>query len=201
MRIFFWTISYIFHPLFVPLAGTCAYFVVTPKYSPTALQSANILPIFILTVIIPIIAFFILRNIGLINGVFIAAIEERKYPLYIHIILLLMVVYKVIPGDYTPELHFYFFGLIAAAMTALLLLFLKFKVSMHLMGMGGLFMFLVSLSIHFEINITLAVSLLTLATGLVATSRLYLKAHSRPEIAIGFLIGLLSQLLLVKFWL
>ncbi len=201
MRIFFQAISYIFHPLFVPLAGTCAYFMVTPKYSPTALQSANILPIFILTVIIPIIAFFILRNIGLVKSVFVPVIEARKYPLYIHIILLLMVVYKVIPNDYTPELHFYFLGLIAAAMTALLLLFLKFKVSMHLMGMGNLFLFLVCLSIHFEINITLAVSLLTLATGLVATSRLYLKAHSRPEIVVGFLIGLLSQLLLVKFWL
>ncbi|SDE15394.1 hypothetical protein SAMN05421636_103430 [Pricia antarctica] len=201
MRIFFQAISYIFHPLFVPLAGTCAYFMVTPKYSPIGLPSANILPILILTVIIPIIAFFILRNIGLIKSVFIPAIEARKYPLYIHIILLLMVVYKVIPNDYTPELHFYFLGLIAAAMTALLLLFFKFKVSMHMMGMGNLFLFLVCLSIHFEINITLAVSLLTLATGLVATSRLYLKAHSRPEIVIGFLVGLLSQLLLIKFWL
>ena len=69
------------------------------------------------------------------------------------------------------------------------------------MGIGSLFMFLVCLSIHFEINITLAVSLLTLATGLVTTSRLYLKAHSTPELLIGFLIGLISQLLTVRFWL
>ena len=201
MRIFFQVISYIFHPLFVPLAGTCAYFIVTPKYSPTSLQSANILPISILTIIIPIIAFFILKNIGLVSSIFMPAIKERKYPLYIHIILLLMVVYKVIPNDYTPELHYYFIGLIAAAITTVVLLFFRFKVSMHLMGMGGLFMFLVSLSIHFEINITLAISLLTLAIGLVTTSRIYLKAHSVPELTVGFLIGLLSQLLLIQFWL
>jgi membrane-associated phospholipid phosphatase len=201
MRIFFKIISYTFHPLFVPLAGTLAYFKVTPKYSPVALRSGNILPIFILTVIIPIITFFILRNIGAVNTVFMPTIKERKYPLYIHIIVLLMVVYKVIPNHHTLELHFFFLGLIIAAMTALLLLFLKSKASMHLMGMGSLFMFLIGLSIHFELNITLAISLLTVATGLVATSRLYLKAHSKAELLIGFIVGALSQLLLVKFWL
>jgi len=201
MRVFLKVISYIFHPLFIPMAGTLAYFMITPKYSPIEVQSGNILPIFILTVIIPIIAYFILKNIGLVSTVFMPTVKERRYPLYIHILLLLMVVYKVIPNNFTIELHFYFLGLIAAAMTALVLLFFKLKVSMHLMGMGSLFMFLVCLSIHFEINITLAVSLLTLATGLVTTSRLYLKAHSKPEVLIGFFIGMISQLLTIKFWL
>lgn len=201
MRVFLKAISYIFHPLFIPMAGTLAYFVITPKYSPLEVQGGNMLPIFILTVIIPIIAYLILRNLGVVSTVFMPTPKERRYPLYIYILLLLMVVYKVIPNNYTIELHFYFIGLIAAAMTALVLLFFKLKVSMHLMGMGSLFMFLICLSIHFEINVTLAVSLLTLATGLVTTSRLYLKAHSKPEVLIGFFIGLISQLLTVRFWL
>lgn len=200
MGFFLKAISYIFHPLFIPMAGTLAYFILTPKYSPVEVQSGNVLPIFILTVIIPIIAYLILRNLGVVNTVFMPTAKERRYPLYIHIVLLLLIVYKVIPNNYTIELHFYFLGLIAAAMTALILLFFRLKVSIHLMGMGSLFMFLICLSIHFEINITLAVSLLTLATGLVTTSRLYLKAHSKPEVLIGFLIGLLSQLLTVRYW-
>lgn len=201
MRTFQKAISYIFHPLFMPLAGTSAYFIVTPKYSPSALQNHILLPVLILTVIIPVIAFFILRNMGVLSSAFAPSIEERKYPLYIHIILLLIVVYKVVPSQYAFELHYYFIGIITAAFTTLLLLFLKIRASMHVMGMGGLFMFLVCLSIHFEINITVAISLLTLATGLVATSRLYLKAHSKIEVFIGFLIGALSQLMLIKFWL
>ncbi len=201
MRTFLTVISYIFHPLFIPMAGTLAYFIVTPKYSPLELQSGNILPIFILTVIIPIITYLILKNLGVVNTVFMPTVKERRYPLYVHILLLLLIIYKVIPNNYILELHFYFLGLIAGAMTALMLLFFKLKVSMHLMGMGSLFMFLVCLSIHFEINITLAISLLTLATGLVTTSRLYLKAHSKPEVLIGFLIGLISQLLTIRFWL
>lgn len=201
MRIFLKVISYIFHPLFIPMAGTMAYFIVTPKYSPLGLQSGNVLPIFVLTVIIPIITYLILKNLGVVNTVFMPTVKERRYPLYVHILLILLVIYKVIPNNYIVELHFYFIGLLTAAMTALVLLFFKLKISMHLMGIGSLFMFLVCLSIHFEINITLAVSLLTLATGLVTTSRLYLKAHSRPELLIGFLIGLISQLLTVRFWL
>lgn len=201
MRLFFRVISYISHPIFIPIAGVVAYFLITPKYSPLELQSGNILPIFILTVIIPIISFLILRNIGLINSIDLPTVVERKYPLYIHLILLFMIVYKVIPNNYVVELYFYFVGLIIATLAVLILLFFKVKSSLHLLGMGCLFMFLINISIHFEINITIALSIIILATGLVATSRLYLKAHSKVEILIGFLIGLISQLLTVKYWL
>ncbi len=201
MKLFQKVISYIFHPLFVPIAGTFAYFLITPKYSPLELQSGNILPIFILTVIIPIITFLILRNIGYVNSIQLPTIQERKYPLYINLALLFMVVYKVIPNNYIIELYFFFVGLIAATLATLILLLFKIKSSMHLLGMGSLFMFLINLSIHFEINITLALSLCIFAIGLVATSRLYLKAHTKAEIFIGFCIGLISQLLTVKYWL
>lgn len=201
MRILLKFISYVFHPVLIPIAGTLAYFLITPRFSSDEFQNANILPIFILTVIIPIISFLIMKNIGIVSSVSMPQIKERKYPYFISIALLLMIVYKVIPNNYTPELYYYFIGLIAATFSSVLLLFLNFKSSMHLMGMGSLFMFLVSLSVHFEINITIALSLFILATGVVATSRLYLRAHQKSEVIIGFLIGILSQLLTIKFWL
>ena len=201
MRLFQKVISYIFHPLLIPIAGTLAYFLITPKYSPLELQSGNILPIFILTVIIPIITFLILKNIGYVSSIQLPTIQERKYPMYINLVLLFMVVYKVIPNNYIIELYYYFVGLIAATFATLVLLLFKVKSSMHLLGMGSLFMFLTNLSIHFEINITLALSLFIFAIGLVATSRLYLKAHSKAEVFIGLCIGLISQLLTVKYWL
>lgn len=201
MKLFLKVITYLFHPLFIPFAGTIAYFLITPKYTPTEFQSGNILPIFILTVIIPIIAFLILKNVGVISSVFAPNVLERKYLLYIGISLLLMVVYKVIPNNYAAELHFYFIGLIGATFGSIVLLFFGFKSSIHLMGMGSLFMYLVCLSVHFEINITIALSLIVLATGLVATSRLYLQSHGRAALLIGFMLGAISQLLTVKFWL
>ncbi len=201
MRFFLNCISYIFHPIFIPLAGTMAYFVLTPKYSPPVVQAGNILPVFILTVIIPIITFIILKNIGVVHTIAMSSAKERKYPFYISIILLLLIVYKVIPNNYVAELHYFFAGLVAGTFSALLLLFVNFKTSIHLVGMGSLLMYLINLSVHFEINITIALSVLIIATGLVASSRLYLKAHKKAEVIIGFFIGVCSQLLTIKFWL
>ena len=201
MRHFLNIVSYIFHPLFVPIGGTVIYFMITPKYSSLEIQSGNILPIFILTVIIPIIFFLILKNLGVINSIFLPTLKERKYPLYINAIILFMILYKVIPNNYVPELFYFFLGLLMAIGATLILLFLRIKTSIHLLGMGSILMFMIGLSIHFEINITLAISVFTLLTGLVATSRLYLNAHNRIELVIGFFIGVLSQLLILKYWL
>lgn len=201
MRHFLNIVSYVFHPLFVPIGGTIIYFMVTPKYSSLEIQSGNILPIFILTVIIPIIFFLILKNLGVISSIFLPTLKERKYPLYINAIILFMILYKVIPNNYVPELFYFFLGLLMAIGATLILLFLRIKTSIHLLGMGSILMFMIGLSIHFEINITLAISVFTLLTGLVATSRLYLNAHNKIELVIGFFIGVLSQLLILKYWL
>lgn len=201
MKLFLKVLSYLFHPLFIPIMGTLSYFVITPKYSPREVQSGNILPIFILTVIIPIFIYFILRTLGVVSNIFLPKVGERKYPLMISLGLLLMIVIKVIPNNFTIELYYFFLGLIAATFSCLLLLLFNYKSSLHMMGMGTLLMFLIGLSIHFEINITIAISAVTLAAGLVATARLYFQAHSRSEVLIGFLLGLISQLLTFKFWL
>lgn len=201
MKLFLQIVSYIFHPLFAPIAGTVAYFMITPKYSPLELQGGNILPIFILTVIIPILSFFILRNIGVVQSMSLTRTKERLFPMLIYLILLLMILYKVIPNNYTTEIYFYFVGLVLANLSCFILILLNYRASLHMLGMGSFLMFLVNLSIHFEINITIALSFFVLATGLVATSRLYLHAHSRMEVVIGFFLGAVSQLLTVGFWL
>jgi len=201
MRLFFQILSYAFHPILIPVAGAIAYFMITPRYSPLEFQGGNILPIFILTVIIPILSFFILRNIGVVSSMGLQSIKERMLPMLIHLVLLLMILYQVIPNNYTPEIYFYFVGLVIANLSAFLLLLMNYKISLHMLGLGCLLMFLIAMSIHFEINITIALSGIVLITGMVATARLYLRAHSRMEIIIGLFIGVISQLLTVTFWL
>lgn len=201
MKVFFKSIAYVFHPIFIPIEGTLIYFLVTRKYTSLEMQIGNLLPIFILTVVIPIICFLILRNIGIVNSIFLPTIKERKYPLYISLILLFMIVYKVIPYHYSPELYYYFIGLILALFTSLLLLFIQFKSSMHMMGIGSLAMYLIILSIHFEINISFSISILILLSGLVASSRLYVKAHTKLELLVGLTVGVVSQFLTISYWL
>ena len=201
MRYLLKGVSYVFHPLFIPIGGTLSYFLVTPRLNSLQLQSGNILPIFILTIIIPIILFLILKNLGLISSIFAHKLGERKYPLYFSMIIYLMILYKVIPLNYINELYYFFVGLLIATFAILLLVFTRIKASIHLMGMGSILIYLIGLSIHFEVNITFAIALFTLMTGVVATSRLFMKAHSRVELLIGFLIGSCSQLFVFKYWL
>ena len=193
-------ISYIFHPIFIPLFGTITYFALAP-YSSLEQKNGTILPIFILTVVIPIIFFFILRNLKLITSIFAPSIKERIYPMLISSGIYFIILYKIIPLNYINEVYYFFIGLLTAAIAILVLLFLKFKASLHLLGMGSILLFLIGLSIHFEINITIAIGLVTLLSGLLTSSRLYLKAHTIPELILGFLIGASSQLYLFKFWL
>lgn len=201
MRIFLTIISYLFHPIFIPVGGTVAYFLITPKHTPLELQAGNVLPIFILTVIIPIVTYLILKNIGVVSSMDMPTASERKYPVIIHIVLLLMILNKVLPNNYITELYFYFVGLVGASFTCLVLLFLKVKTSLHLVGIGSLLMYLINLSIHFEMNIVIGISFFICFTGLVASSRLYLNTHTKPELVIGLFIGILSQLLTVTYWL
>ncbi len=201
MKVFSKIISSVFHPLFTPIIGTVCYFKVTPKYYSLKFLSGNILPIFILTIIVPIIAYLILRNLGIVTSYDLPTIKERKYPFYVNLALLLLIVYRVIPVNYSEELFYFFLGLIAATFSSLLLLFFGFKSSMHLMGMGTLVMLLINLSVHYEINIIMTIAIGVLCTGFVASSRLYLKVHNTSEIIVGFLIGSISQLITIKYWL
>ncbi len=201
MRRFFQLLSYISNPIFVPTLGTYFYFKITPKYTSPEFESATILPIFILTVIIPIIIILILKNLNLVNSIKMTDLKERRYPMYISILLLLTIVYKVLPSNFTIELHYFFLGLITSLAASLALIYLNFKSSLHLTGLGSLIMYAICLSVHFEKNITLFLSLLILFTGLLASAKLYLKAHSKIELLIGLLIGLISQLLTVEYWL
>ena len=201
MRYLLKGVSYVFHPLFVPIGGTLSYFLITPHLNSLQLQSGNIVPIFILTIIIPIILFLILKNLGLISSIFAPKLKERKYPLYFSMIIYLMILYKVIPMNYINELYYFFVGLLLATFAILLLVFTRIKASIHLMGMGSILIYLIGLSIHFEVNITFAIALFTLMTGLVATSRLFMKAHSKVELLLGFLIGSCAQLFVLKYWL
>ena len=66
---------------------------------------------------------------------------------------------------------------------------------------GGIFMFFIALSIHFNININFTIALFTIIIGAIATSRLHLKAHTNIELLIGFFIGLFPQLILLNYWL
>lgn len=195
------SISYILHPLLMPIAGTVIYFTNTPRYIPENIVLSKIFGLVILTVLVPIVLFFFLKNSGFISSIHLDNVKQRKIPLLLQAILLLLVIKLVIDVYNYPELYFFFLGALFSLLSAIFMVLFNIKASLHMVGIGAVTMFAIALSIHFGINLTLLIAALLIANGLIATSRLHYKAHSNLELILGFLIGVIPQLTLVNFWL
>ena len=165
------------------------------------LMRAKLFAVAIVTLLIPIITFFLLKNLGIINSIHLETIKERKVPLMIQCILLLLIIKMVFDAYDSPELYYFFVGILFSAIAALLMVILKVKVSLHQIGIAGITMFLIVLSIHFKINVLPWISAFFFFNGWVASSRLHTESHSYLELIIGFFIGLIPQLIVVNFWL
>ncbi len=201
MNFFLKSISYILHPLLMPLIGAIIYFAAAPRFIPEDIIKAKIIGLMVLTILIPIVLFFFLKNMGIISSIHLENINQRKVPLLLQSVLLIVVIKLIIDIYHYPELYFFFLGILFSILSSIFMIFFNIKASLHMIGIGGVTMFTIALSIHFGMNLILLISALMIANGLVATSRLHCKAHSNLELILGFLIGVISQLTLVNFWL
>lgn len=201
MRWFLKLGSLLFHPLLMPLMGTAIYFYITPRFVDQEMVTANLFALAIITVIIPVVSFFLLKSLGQVDSIYLREVRERKFPLMIQCILLLLIIKMVFDPYDSPELYFFFVGILFSAFASLVMVLFKIKVSLHQIGVSGLLFFLVGLSAHFKINLLVTISFFLFVNGWVASARLRAQAHTYTELAIGFLVGALPQLILFNFWL
>lgn len=193
--------SYIFHPIFIPSMATLVYLFFNASYFTNQEKIFVFFQILIITIIVPVLLFFILRAAGKIDSIMVAEVSQRKIPLLLHSFLLILLVRKSITLDRYPELHFFFLGALMSTLQALILSFFKTKASLHMMGISSLTVFVIGISMHYQVQSTFLIAFLILMNGLVASSRLEMKAHTTTELIIGFLLGSVSQLLLLYLWL
>lgn len=193
--------SYLFHPIWMPVAGTFLYFLVSPRFFPKEVIEAKILAIAIMTIFIPIVFFFLLRNLGKVSSHFMEEVKERRWPLFCYAGLNFVVLKFVLDTFDYPELYYYFVGIFITSLIGLLLLYLNLKASLHMMGLGGITVFIILLSLHFNLNLVYTFSFFIAVIGLTASSRLHYEAHSSTELLLGLIVGALPQILLAPWWL
>ncbi len=201
MRVFIKSASYIFHPVWMPFIGSLAYFLITPRYFPFPLIKAKLLAIAITTLFIPIVFYFLLKNLGKTTNMFMNDVRERRLPLLFFCFLMGLNLYQILDVYNYPALYYFFVGVLFSALTAFLLSLVKSKVSLHMIGLAGILMFVIALSIFYRVNLIYTISFLIAALGLTATSRLQLGAHNWLELSMGFIIGFIPQLIVLNFWL
>ena len=192
--------SYLFHPIFIPLLGTFFYVVLDDNYFTLPQYLVLFIQIIIISVLLPLAFFYLLRTFGKIDSIILSDISQRKIPLLLQIMLMSILIAKSITIDRYFELFFFFSGGLFSTIIAFMLLFAKIKASIHMIGMSALTVFIIGLSVHAEVNIINTVVFFVLMNGFVASSRLEMNAHTKKELAIGFVCGMLPQLLLLYFW-
>ena len=193
--------SYLFHPIFVPVFGTLFYFLYGNSYFNSDQKQLILLQISISTVFIPFSFLYLLRSFGKVDSVMVYQLAQRKIPLVLQAVLLLLLIQRSITVELIPELYYYLLGGLISTLVLLVLLFLKIKASIHMVGISTLTAFVIGLSLHSQINAIYSIAGLILMNGFVASSRLVLQAHTCKELAFGFFTGLLPQLFLMYFWL
>jgi hypothetical protein len=193
--------SYLFHPIFIPVYAALFYFFYTDATFENKEKYFVLLQIFIITIILPLLFFFLLRAAGKVDSIMISKIEHRKFPLVILCFLTILLLRKSITLERYPEFHFFFLGGLLSTVLALFLLFFQTKASLHMLTISALTLFIIGLSIHNQSQNITIISFLVLMNGFVASSRLEMKAHTPKELGIGFLLGVIPQLLLWRFWL
>tara|TARA_Y100000815_G_scaffold91191_1_gene80089 strand:- start:720 stop:1277 length:558 start_codon:yes stop_codon:yes gene_type:complete len=185
----------------MPMLGVVLYFWITPKFVPEPFLYAKILALVILTIVVPLLFYFLLRNLKMASSVFLSDVNERRIPLLCNIVLTLTILKIIINGYEFPELYYFFIGILLSSAVSFIMVLLRFKVSLHMVGICGVIMFIIGLSLHYSSNLLLFIALLIFAAGASASSRLQASAHTNAELIIGVLVGLIPQLAILYIWL
>lgn len=199
LRQFLPIFSYIFHPIFISLYGTLFYFLLVPHYITLNGQYITLIQVTILTLLLPLVSYFLLLSLGKVNSFTEATINERKIPISIQIVLFFILLHTK-DYDGMADLYLFYLGGLISAVLALFFVFLKTKVSLHMIGITSLVYFIYMLMQHYMLPYIYTFAFCIVCIGLVASSRLYMKSHTANELILGSLIGFASQYICWSFY-
>ena len=182
-------VSILFHPVFVP---TITVFLVVKIYSNIIIleNQAGIILIgtCVFSLILPLLSVFILLLTKKIDSLEMPKKEERFLPILFGSIWMILGFYfmKEI-FSYAPIMKSIYLGAIYVMLIALLIT-KKWKISLHMLAIGGATGVFIMLEFLFGQNLMLLL-ITILISGMLGYSRLSLKAHSLNQIYAGFIVG------------
>lgn len=176
------------------------WYFTTVSMSDPALMRTRMYLILILTAAIPLLLFLILKVLKVVQSVHLEAARERMTPLALYCILIIILLRGVFRDGLHQPLYYFFVGVLLASMVALALTIVHYKMSLHMLAMGGALGFIFMISIYLGTSFLYTMITLILASGVTASSRLYMKAHKGHELWFGLGIGLFSQVIVGSYY-
>lgn len=195
-------ISVIFHPVFIPLLLAVFIFKLNVYpfsfFSPKAMYIVLALLLFF-NVLTPVIFIFLFKKAGYVTSFAMSERNERIFPLITYAVLLYVSTILSRRWDLPP---LWDVTLLMFAMLTLftLLVNMFYKISIHLVGWGGLAGLTAFLIYFYKADYFILLTMIILLSGITAWSRAVLKTHKAGELITGFGMGfllILSGLLFV----
>jgi len=150
---------------------------------------------FTATFLLPLLSALLLLRLKFISSLEMQTKEERKFPYLISAIFYFSESYFLMNSDIPVLIKALMFGA-TLLVVSVLLVNLFWKISAHMVGIGGLCGMMIAVSFRLQINLHFVLIALFLIAGFVAFSRLKLSAHNPAQVYIGFLLGVSVQLIL-----
>jgi len=188
-------ISVLLHPIVIPTIGVFLFLTLTPEVINKDRQYLLLSIVFFSTYILPILLLIILKALGVVKTFQVASIKERKVPLFIMLFVFYILGWVLIKIPVFKDLGVLFYGTNLALILCYVLFFFNIKTSLHVLSMGSAFGFFLIYGALHDIAILPIAIVIVVLTGLLASSRLYLKAHKPLEVYLGFFLGITTQCL------
>lgn len=191
MNVFARTISYLLHPLLMPVYILFFLFNANSLFSyiPEAVKSYCYLVTVFTLLVMPVASLPLFKYLRLVKSYELEEKQERVYPILIAVIFAFIGFWLLGRVAYTNIVQQLFLVLIIL-LSAFSVITLRWKMSMHMTAMGGVCGFLFILGMKYSGDVRTFFMLMILLSGLLAASRLYLKKHSPLQVYTGFLFGL-----------
>lgn len=148
--------------------------------------------IFAFSFVFPVINIYILYKFKRIPSITLSNQSDRTYPYILTALFYFGLFYLLADTNIWAVVKMFVLGGgLAILLTAIINL--RYKISAHMVGLGGLLGALISISAMLQFNITPYYIAVVVAAGVVASARLVLQEHKPSQLYSGFLLGLLVQ--------
>ncbi len=146
----------------------------------------------------PLLLTWILYKRGFIKSFYMEQKEDRLLPFVTNALLMLITYFLIIRLGLPRLFAILILGAASAVIITTLLTF-KWKISIHMVGIGGIVGMFFALAGLMLIDLRIPIILSILVAGLIGVARLSMLSHKQMQIYVGFFIGFLCEYFILQF--
>lgn len=187
------TISVLLHPMLMPTYGLLAIFIGNKSMLVLPYDAKRIILIIVAinTLALPMLIIPLFNRMGIIKSIQMYEHRERIIPLAFTLVPYIFSFYFLKRLPILNEVSLFMLGA-SVTLAIALMVSIWWKISLHMMGIGGLVGLFFALSTRFYFDVTWYFIAAVVVAGLVAWARLVLSTHKPSQVYTGFILGWIS---------